>query len=177
MGEWEIRPLRASDTAGLHTLLHHPAIIASTSYLPSREFGETANWVQDHKAGQHRLVVERGGELAGLVLVTEFLNPRLRHTAEITLFVHPDYMAEGAGAVLLETAVSLADNWLNISRLEIKPLANDEYTIELCQKAGFVPEGKRHKVLFSNGRYLDDIIMARLHNTQALPGNKTPAPP
>jgi GNAT superfamily N-acetyltransferase len=51
---------------------------------------------------------------------------RRRHAAEIGMSVRDDWQGRGVGTALLEAAVDLADNWLNLTRLELTVYTDNE---------------------------------------------------
>ena len=59
-------------------------------------------------------------------------------------------------------AVDLADNWLNLLRLELGVYTDNEPAIRLYKKVGFVVEGTLLKYTYRAGQYVDVVTMARL---------------
>jgi putative acetyltransferase len=49
-----------------------------------------------------------------------------------------------------------------VSRIELLVFERNEAAIHLYRKFGFVVEGRRRKAIFRDGKYLDDLMMARL---------------
>ena len=62
----------------------------------------------------------------------------------------------------MQAAVDLADNWLNLSRLELEVYTDNEPAIRLYRKFGFAVEGTLVRFAFRDGRYVDAFAMARL---------------
>lgn len=58
--------------------------------------------------------------------------------------------------------IDLADNWLNIGRLELSVYADNARAIGLYERFGFEREGFHPAYSFRNGAYVDSISMARL---------------
>ena len=59
-------------------------------------------------------------------------------------------------------AIDLADNWLDLSRLELTVYTDNEPAMRLYKKLGFVVEGTHRKYAFRDGVYVDAHCMARV---------------
>jgi putative acetyltransferase len=80
----------------------------------------------------------------------------------------------GVGKALMAALCDYADNWAGVLRLELTVYADNERAIGLYRKFGFVVEGTHRAYAMRDGRYVDALAMARLHqNPPALPA---PAP-
>ncbi len=62
----------------------------------------------------------------------------------------------------MEAALDLADNWLDLVRLELTVYADNAAGIALYEKFGFVIEGTQRLFAFRNGEYVDAYSMARI---------------
>ena len=62
----------------------------------------------------------------------------------------------------MRAAVDVADNWLNLLRLELTVFVDNEPAIQLYKKNGFVVEGTLSQYAFRAGQYIDVFTMARL---------------
>ncbi len=170
-----IRPFHPDDATQQHTIVSDPRVAQMLLQLPSMELAETERWATAEKPGRHRLVAVDNGRLLGAIHLTHNLRPRLLHSGSLGMMVHPDAWGQGIGSQLVAAALDLADNWLNLSRIELEVFTHNANAIRLYEKFGFEQEGTRRKVAFGNGRFLDDIRMARLHGPKL--GAEQPAPP
>lgn len=103
------------------------------------------------------------GEVVGqLNLYTSPQRPRRRHAGQIGMAVRDDWQGRGVGTALLQAAVELADNWLNLRRLELEVFTDNEPAIRLYKKFGFVVEGELVQYGYRDGRYVNVYTMARL---------------
>lgn len=94
----------------------------------------------------------------GLVLES---NPRRRHAASIGMGVYDAFAGRGVGEALMRAALDLADNWLNITRLELSVFHDNERAIRLYRRMGFVEEGTYQNYAFRDGELVDALAMAR----------------
>ena len=76
--------------------------------------------------------------------------------------VRDEFQGQGVGTALMVAAVDLADNWLNLLRLELGVYTDNEPAIRLYKKVGFVVEGTLLKYAYRAGQYVDVVTMARL---------------
>ena len=168
-----IRPFHPGDAADQYEIVSHPAVARMLLQLPSLELSETLAWAERQQPGRHRLVADAGGKVVGAGSLTQAQNPRLAHSGRLGMMVHPDYWHQGIGRRLLEAMLDLADNWLNLRRVQLEVFTENATAIHLYQNFGFATEGTRRQVAFGDGRWLDDLVMARLRDEV----EAVPAPP
>ena len=113
-----------------------------------------------------QLVAVVDGRVVGLVvLVGNARTPARTHAAEVAIGVHDAWQGRGVGTALMAAIVELADNWLNVKRLELSVFAENEAARRLYERFGFVEEGRYRSYAFRNGRFVDAVSMARLRGT------------
>ena len=74
--------------------------------------------------------------------------------------VRDDWQGRGVGTALMEAALDLADNWLNLARIELNVYTDNEIGIALYERFGFEIEGTHRRYAFRNGVYVDAYSMA-----------------
>jgi len=89
--------------------------------------------------------------------------------AAFGIMVHEDYQGIGVGNALMEAMCDLADNWLNLHRLELEVFTDNEVAIALYKKFGFEIEATRRRAAFRNGDYQDTYCMGRINPHHAAP--------
>ncbi len=174
-----IRPIQPDDAENHYATISDPRVAENLMQLPSMEFAEVESWIRAPKPGQHRLVADLDGRYLGTINVEQYLRPRLQHSGTIGMFVHPDVWGQGVGSFLLTAALDLADNWLNLQRLQLEVYTHNEAAIHLYQKFGFGIEGTKRQAVFGDGRYFDVLVMSRLRHPEwyaALPSRPLPPP-
>lgn len=173
----QIRPLLPDDALPLYHIVTDPRVYRTLTLSPSMELGQTQEWASKRSPQQHRLVAVWQGQVVGLVSLSGYANSRLRHFARLGLYVHADYWGRGIGTALLGQALSLADNWLNLHRIELDVYTDNPAAIHLYEKFGFVVEGTRQQAIFGgDGRFHDEYVMARLHGVESLAVHSDPLP-
>jgi len=68
-------------------------------------------------------------------------HPCRRHVGQIGMAVRDDWQGKGVGSALMDAAIDLAENWLNLTRLELDVFTDNEPAIHLYKKFGFSIEG------------------------------------
>jgi len=102
--------------------------------------------------------------VVGMVSVVTFDRPRRKHAGVIAICVHGDWQGKGVGGALMRAILDLADNWLNLTRLELEVYADNEAAIHLYERFGFEVEGTLRRHAFRDGEYVDSKVMGRLLN-------------
>jgi len=65
----------------------------------------------------------------------------------------------------MEAILDLADNWLNLSRLELEVMVDSEAALNLYRHSGFEVEGRKRRAIFRAGQCVDTFVMGRLRET------------
>jgi putative acetyltransferase len=76
--------------------------------------------------------------------------------------VRDDWRGRGVGTKLMEAALDLADNWLGLTRLDLRVFVANDAAIALYRKFGFEMEGTHERFALRAGEYADAHVMARL---------------
>ncbi|RJG05830.1 N-acetyltransferase [Noviherbaspirillum cavernae] len=72
------------------------------------------------------------------------------------------WQGKGAGEFATRHMLCHAFADLNLRRVDLTVLANNERAIRLYRKVGFIEEGCQRQAAFKNGEYVDLILMAML---------------
>lgn len=78
--------------------------------------------------------------------------------------MHKNYQNKGVGSALMKALLDIADNWLMLVRVELTVFADNERAIRLYEKFGFEKEGVKRLAGIRNGRYVDELLMARINS-------------
>jgi putative acetyltransferase len=158
-----IRRAEPGDYEALHRIFSAPKAIRGTLQLPfpSRELWRER--LAERPEGLFSLVASVDGDVVGSLSLRTFPNrPRRRHVGEIGMAVRDDWHGQGIGTALMEAAVDLADNWLNLTRLELTVFTDNAPAIHLYETFGFATEGTLVDYAFRDGRYANCFAMARV---------------
>lgn len=159
----KIRLAEASDCDDVYDMFTSPVVSGGTLQLPypSREY-----WLKritNTETGTYHLVAVIDGRVVGMLSIgTNPERPRRRHAGSIGISVREDLHGKGVGAALMRAGIDLADNWLNLTRLELEVYTDNQAAIRLYEKFGFTHEGTLRQHAFRDGQYVDSAMMARL---------------
>ena len=103
-------------------------------------------------------------EIVGNLGLEVCKNPRRCQVATFGMGIKENVQGQGVGYALLEKAIDLADNWLNLKRIELTVYIDNARAINLYKKFGFIIEGCSSAYAFRNGAYVDVYHMARVTN-------------
>jgi putative acetyltransferase len=162
----QIRRAEPDDYAAVAEIFSGPKAFAGTLQLPypSREVWRKR--LSETPDGLHVLVAVVGDRVVGTLGLETFpAKPRRSHAGTFGISVHDDWQGKGVGTALIRAAVDLADNWLNLRRLELEVYADNEAAIHLYERFGFEHEGTLRQYAFRDGQYVDSKMMARLRPT------------
>ncbi len=122
-----IRAAEPSDYEALHRVFLGPKVIRGTLQLPFPTAEKWRKFLAEPAEGAFNWVAFAGGELVGhLVLQTFPLKPRRRHVGRLGMVVRDDWQGKGVGGALLGAAVEMADQWLQLTRLELEVYCDNE---------------------------------------------------
>jgi L-phenylalanine/L-methionine N-acetyltransferase len=163
----KIRLAQPDDYVSVYEMFSCPKVIAGTLQLPYASREDWRRKLADPPDGRYNLVAVAGDQVIGLLGIDTFPNkPRRRHAGTFGISVHDDWQGKGIGAALMKACLDMADNWLNLYRLELEVYADNEAAIRLYEKFGFEREGVMRKHAFRDGDYIDSIMMARLRSSK-----------
>ena len=159
----EIRRAEPGDYKALQQVHAQPKAMRGTLQLPFPSEDMWKKRLEGIGDDMHALVACVEGEIvamAGLHLFPK--SPRRRHVGYVGMAVHDKWHAKGVGTALMKALIDLADNWLNLSRIELNVYTDNEPALRLYRKLGFEIEGTQKKYAFRDGEYVDSYCMARV---------------
>ena len=127
------------------------------------------------------LVACVGDEVVGEASLQRCSPARRAHVGYIGIMVVEAWQGKGVGTALFTAITDLADNWLNLPRLELGVFTDNEAGLALYRKFGFEVEAVERADAFRAGAYADSYLMARLRpglvpDLSAPPPRPAPAP-
>lgn len=153
-------------------LLNH-AILTSTAlydYKPrSRE--QLTQWFNLKTAHHFPVIglVTPEGMLAGFASFGTFRAfPAYKYTVEHAIYVHPQYIGQGLGKMLLTKLIERATE-LNYHTMIGVIDSQNAASLALHEKLGFEAKGTLHQVGYKFGRWLDVVMYQKLLSTPHQP--------
>ncbi len=138
-----------------------PDVARNTLQLP---YGSIAKWRTRLSADDQSIVLiaEIDGQVVGNLGIHPEAGRRRGHAAWFGMSVATAFWRQGIGSALMAAMIDLADNWMNLHRLELTVFASNQAAIALYKKFGFVEEGLLRDHAFQDGAYVDALTMSRL---------------
>jgi putative acetyltransferase len=159
-----VREAKADDYKDIAEVLTCPGVVRDTKQLPYVSLDKRRKCVEeDLGEGVYYLVSEFDGKVAGN-LGLHRKKDRLAHVTGLGMAVYDDYRDQGIGTALMAAAMDMADNWLNLKRVELDVYVDNKRAIHLYEKFGFVIEGTLKAQAFRDGEYVDSHPMGRVRD-------------
>ncbi|MBB3773578.1 MULTISPECIES: GNAT family N-acetyltransferase [Ancylobacter] len=158
-----IRTARPEDAADLAAIYAFEDVVAYTTQLPHRDTRFWQDFYKTRDPENVELVAVLEGRVVGHLGMLLNRAPRRKHVGTFGLCVHPDVHGRGIGSALMTEMLNMADNWLNLLRLELGVASDNARAIALYERFGFTRERESRFDLFTRGRFASTTHMARFH--------------
>ena len=160
-----IRRATTDDAVALVRLFSAPRAMWGTLQVPYTSEEARRRRLADPPEGTYPLVAEVDGEVVGqLTLHSNPTRPRRAHAGALGMAVRDDWHGRGVGTALMAACLDLADNWLNLTRVELDVYTDNEPALRLYKKFGFEIEGTLRRYAYRDGEWVDAYFMARLRD-------------
>lgn len=156
-----VRALEPADMPDLTEAWNQPLAYAGTLQLPYTSLDTRQRRNAATPDNLTKLVAAIGGKVVGSIYL-DAGEGRRRHVGAIGMAVHDAFAGQGVGTALMQAALDLADNWLNLRRVELHVYADNARAIGLYERFGFEREGLLRDYAWRDGAYVDSLAMARL---------------
>ena len=163
-----VRRATPDDAEAFQHLFDAPLARWGTLQVPFMSPEMRRKRLTDVPDGTYPLAAVADGEVVGQLTLHAVTSssPRRRHAGAFGMAVRDDWHGRGVGTALMQAMIDLADNWLNLHRLELEVFVDNEPAIHLYQKFGFVVEGRLVDYAFRDGAYADVFVMGRIRPSE-----------
>jgi len=156
-----VRAAKRADAESIAAIYAHHVAHGTASFdTKPRSVAETAaRIVECDNHGWPFLVADAGGEVVGYAYATQFRDrPAYRSTCENSVYIHPDFIGQGAGTQLLNALVKAATR-AGFRQMIAVIGGAEPASVALHSRAGFVEAGRMRSVGRKHGRWLDTLYM------------------
>ena len=156
----QIRQARPADEAALRQI---DAATWTVDSSPAPPRSPDRPFFSDRTQPEDVLVAVADGQVIGYVhLEQASAIPSHQHVLDVSgLAVDPAQQGHGAGRLLMEAAVEQA-RLRGARKLALRVLGPNDRARRLYESCGFQVEGVLHGEFHLRGRYVDDVLMARV---------------
>ena len=158
-----VRRAEPNDAEAIHEMFLGPKAIAGTLQLPYPSVELWRKRIAEFASEDYLLVATIAGDVVGNAGLHASKSPRRRHVGAVGMAVRDDRQRCGVGTALMNSAIELADGWLNYQRLELFVYTDNLAALSLYRNFGFAIEGTCRAYAFRDGQYVDAYQMARLN--------------
>ena len=162
----EIRQIQIEDAKNLLNLLKKldtetPFLLYEKDERKRTIEQQRKNIKEQLEKGSLTFVLEDNKKLVGYVFGNIFTANRKKHCMNLAIAILQEYTGKGYGTKLMNTIEEYAIN-NGITRLELEVSKNNKVAISLYQKIGFEVEGVKRNAFLVNGKYEDELLMAKI---------------
>lgn len=157
-----IRHGDAHDVDAIRTISAQPAVCKNTPQHPFPSFEKWQQRLERIREQGVSLVAEVDGAVVGYLAPHTEQNPRRRHAAGLGMMVDAAHHGRGIGSRLLAAAIDLAENWLNVTHIELTVFVDKPSGDRALRKARFSHRRQTPDYALRDGAYASVYRMARL---------------
>lgn len=155
----EISFAREEDLEAIVAIYNQAVLAGASGDLEPLHIEDRRLWFAGHQPDEYPILVGReGGGIRGWVSLSAYRPGRLglRHTAEISYFVHEHHFRKGIATKLVEAAISSCPE-LQITTLFAIILEDNRASVGLLERFGFRKWGYLPRVAIIQGRELGHL--------------------
>ncbi|HEY8890210.1 MAG TPA: GNAT family N-acetyltransferase [Clostridium sp.] len=160
--DFTIREATINDSLELYNIRQMPKVMENILSYKDEPKNRIKTLIESKGTNDYWYVSEFEERVIGLIILKVHGNPRKCHVGCITIMVNSDFHSKGVGSMLMKHVMNLADNELNLKRLELSVFKDNERGIGLYKKFGFEVEGSIRMSALRNEVYADEYAMARI---------------
>lgn len=161
-----IREVVESDAARMvrlmHTLLDETPFMLRLPHEQRETPAEESRYLRHLRASGNSIALfaEDDGLPCATLIVTGGGLSRLAHVGYLGMGVLRRYWGAGIGRAILEAAIDWARDHEVIRKLSLQVFENNRRAVRLYRSLGFQEEGRLHREVREEGRFIDMIQMA-----------------
>ena len=111
------------------------------------------------------IVAENERKIVGHAFLEPMPLDAVSHVFRLNIVVHPGFLEQGIGEVLMKELMDWAKRTLRVEKIELLVRASNQRAIRQYSKLGFIEEGRfKKRVRLPDGGLVDDIAMAWFPN-------------
>lgn len=155
-----IRPAVREDVREMMEIFNYEVRNSTASFaITEQSYEERLDWFQSHGGEYYPLLTaEQNGRVAGYACLSPYRPyEAYRGTAELSVYVSPDFRRQGIGEALMRELLGKARRFGKLHSIISVITASNESSIRLHEKLGFSYCGTMHQVGEKFGQLLDIV--------------------
>jgi RimJ/RimL family protein N-acetyltransferase len=160
--DFVLRPVRMGDAPAYLELHQNPEARKGFMSIPKNLKEAREELKKDSGKNNLMWAIEINGRFAGFIHLELNNNPKYKHSAIVGYCVHPSFRGMGLATRSLKLITSYAFNKLGLIRVSGMCRTFNKASARVLEKAGYKLEGILRKNKFKEGKYLDDMLWARV---------------
>lgn len=171
----ELRPIQERDRERLYELVetievralstHDPPLPLSLEEIEARD----RRWLKERHTDSAWFAIDVDGETIGMCGLHSI--DHFQQRAEIGIRLGKAYWGKGYGQDAVRTLLDYGFRHLNLARISLRVLADDERAVGAARKAGFVEEGRLRAHAWYDGARHDELVMSVLREEWQRPAS------
>lgn len=159
-----LRPIQSSDRERLYELVetievnslsgNDPPLPLSLEEIQARD----ERWLKERHTDAAWFAIDVDGETVGQCGLHSI--DHFHQRADVGISLGKPYWGKGYGQDAVRTLVRYGFSLLNLQKISLHVIADDERAIGAYSKAGFVEEGRLRDHLWYDGERHDELVMA-----------------
>ena len=159
--EFILRPITIKDAQGY--LECHKDKEAQRNFMSIPKNLEEAKKEILHDSNKNiKFAIEVDGKFAGFINLELNDNPKYKHSAIIGYGIHPDFRGRGLATKATKEITNYGFKKLKLIRISGTCRTFNKASARVLEKAGYKLEGILRKNKFKDGKYLDDMVWAKV---------------
>jgi RimJ/RimL family protein N-acetyltransferase len=170
-----LRPIQAWDRERLYELVETIEVRALSHGMPplpvSLEEIEARDkrWIEERQSDSAWFAIDVDAELIGMCGLHEIDHYQQR--ADVGIRLGKEYWGKGHGQDAVRTLVAYGFQHLNLAKISLQVLADDERAVGAYRKVGFVEEGRLRAHAWYDGARHDELVMSVLREEWTPPAS------
>lgn len=164
---YRLRELQRDDLREINIWRNNPDLIKFLG-APFRfiNLDTDVHWYENYMNNRRNsircaIIDETQEKIIGLISLVSI--DYMNQSAELHIMIgDTNNQGKGAGTFAVRAMLEHAFNNMNLHRIELLVLADNDRAKHLYEKQGFVCEGRKRKAVFKNGKFVDYLMYAIL---------------
>jgi RimJ/RimL family protein N-acetyltransferase len=159
--EFILRPITIKDAQGYLECHHDKEAKRNFMSIP-KNLNEARKEVKESLKKGITFAIEVNGEFAGFIHLELNNNLKYKHSAIISYGIRPNFRGRGIATKATKLVTDYGFKKLKLVRISGKCRTFNKASARVLEKAGFKLEGISRKKILKDGKYLDDMIWAKV---------------